>query len=114
MGLFDEVEERIVIVLGLSRVPDDEVRSERRLGFTGPNVGDATKEPFAVAPATHTAHQRRRDVLEAEVEVRHAGVADRVDERIGEVGRVEVQQANPVDPVGDLPDERDDRTLPHP
>ena len=102
-----------MIVLGLSWIAHDEVRPERRLGFAGPNVGDAAKEAFTVAPTTHAAHQRRRDVLEAEVEVRHTGVADRVDERIGEVRRVQVQQTNPIDPVGDLLDERDDRTLPH-
>ena len=60
--------------------------------------GDAVEEAVAVAPAAHAAQQRARHVLEREVEVRHAGGADGVDQRVGEVGRVQVEQPDPVDP----------------
>ena len=39
-------------------------------------------------------------MLQREVEVGHAGGADRVDQLVGEVGRVEVEQPHPVDPCG--------------
>ena len=43
----------------------------------------------------------------------HAGGADGVDQRLGEVGRVQVEQPDPLDPLGHRLDQRDDRPLPH-
>ena len=61
------------------------------------------EEPVAVAPAPHAAQQRPRHVLQRQVEVRHAGGADGVDERVGEVGRVEVEQPHPRRPARPRP-----------
>ena len=105
----DEGQELIVVGLGLARVADDEVRSERRVGLAPPDVVDATQEAVAVAPSTHPTQQRLADVLEGEIEVRHAGRADRVDQCVGQVARVQVQQPHPVGAIGDGLDERHDR-----
>jgi hypothetical protein len=53
-------------------------------------------------------------VLEGEVEVGHAGSADGVDQPVGEVARVQVQQPDPGDARRHRVDQRDDRALPHP
>ncbi len=111
LGLVDEVEQLIVVVLGLARVADDEVRPERSRRLDGADVGDAGEELLAVAPPAHAAHERRRDVLERQIEVRNTGVEDGTDEVVGEVARVQVQQANAIDPGGDLANQWDDRPL---
>ena len=98
LRLLDEAQQLVVVGLGLARVADDEVRAEGGLGLAAADVVDAGEEPLAVAPAPHAPQQRRRHVLQRQVEVRHAGGADRVDQRVGEVGRVEVEQPHPVDP----------------
>ena len=72
LGLLDEAEQLIVVALRLTGVADDEVAAERRVGTAGADVGDAPEEPIAVAPATHPPQQRLADVLQGQVEVRHA------------------------------------------
>ena len=67
------------------------------------------REPVAIAPATHTAQQRRRHVLQGEVEIGNARGADRVDQLVVELGRIEVQQPHPVDTGRDGFDQRHDR-----
>ena len=54
----DEREQLVVIALGLARVADDEVRAERGVGTTGPDVVDPPQEPLAVAPPAHPPEQR--------------------------------------------------------
>ena len=98
-----------MVGLGLARVADDEVAAERRVGLAVADVGDASQEAVAVAPAPHPPQQRLADVLQRQVEVRHAGGADHVDQRVGEIARVEVQQPHPVGALGDGLDERHDR-----
>ena len=105
----DEAQQQVVIGLGLARVADDEVRAERGVGPALADVGDPLQEAVAVAPPPHPAQQRLADVLQREVEVRHVGGADRVDQLVGEVARVEVQQPHPVGALGDRLDERHDR-----
>jgi hypothetical protein len=50
-------------------------------------------------------------VLQRQIEVGDARGADRVDEPVGEVGRVEVEQPHPVDPRRDPVDQRHDPAL---
>ena len=106
VGAFHEAQEGVVVALGLARVADDEVRPEGGVGPAGPDVVDAAGEALAVAPAAHPPQQRAGDVLERQVEVGHAGGADGVDQPVGQVGRVQVQQAHPVDPGRHLAHER--------
>jgi hypothetical protein len=109
LRLLDEVEELVVVGFGLAGIPDDEVAAERRVGFALTDLRDSIEESLPVAPAAHPAQQRLADVLQREVEVRHARVADRIDQVVAQVARVQVQQPHPIDLVGDGPDERDDR-----
>ena len=67
------------------------------------------QEPRAIAPAAHPPQQRLADVLQREIEVRHAGGADGVDQGIAEVAGVEIQEPHAVDPLGDGTHERHDR-----
>ena len=57
LGRLDEAEQLVVIVLGLTRIADDEVAAERRVGTAGADVGDAAQEPIAVAPPAHPPQQ---------------------------------------------------------
>ena len=70
-------------------------------GVGGPDVGDAAQEALAVAPAAHAGEQRARHVLQREVEVGHAGLEDRLDQLVGQAGRVEVEQPGALDPGRD-------------
>ncbi len=79
LRLLDEVQQLVVVGLGLARVADDEVAPERGVGLAVADVGDAVEEALPVAPAAHPAQQRLAHVLQRQVEVRHARVADRVD-----------------------------------
>ena len=108
VGLLDEAQQLVVVALGLARVADDEVAAERGVGLAVADVGDAAQEAVAVAPAPHPPQQRLADVLQRQVEVRHPAVADGVDEAVGQVARVQVQQAHPVGALGDGAHERDD------
>ena len=54
-GLGQELEEQVVIALGLARVAQDERGPEGRRGLGGADVGDAPQEALAVAPAPHAA-----------------------------------------------------------
>jgi len=103
-----------VVVLGLTRVADDEVGPEGRIGRGRPDGVDARQEAVPVAPAAHPTQQGHRHVLQGEVEVGHAGVEDRLDQVVGEVGRVQVQQAHPWHTLGDRPHEGHDGPLPRP
>ncbi len=100
LGGAHELEQLIVVVLGLTRVADDEVRAEGGARLGGPDGGDALEELVPVPPPAHAAQQRRRHVLQGEVEVGDPGGADGVDQGLGEVGRVQVEQPHPVHPLG--------------
>ena len=95
----DERQELVVVLLGLARVADDEVGAEGGLREAVADVGDAAQEPLAVAPPAHAPQERLGHVLQREVVVRHAAVADDVDQLVRQVGRVEVEQAGPLDPL---------------
>ena len=102
-----------MVGFGLARVADDEVGAEGGVGTTATDVGDAAKVPGTVTPAAHAAQERPRDVLEGQVaEVGHTGVEDHVDQPVGEIGRVEVEQPGAGHPGADGPDERHDRLRP--
>ena len=53
-------------------------------------------------------------MLEGEIEVRDARVADRVDQLVIEIGWVEVEKPNPIDPLCDRLDELDNLPLTYP
>ncbi len=72
-------------------------------------VVDASQEPIAVAPPPHAPQQGLRHVLQREVEVGHAGVADDVDQVVGEVRRIQVEQPHARHAGRHLADERHDR-----
>ena len=103
-----------MVFLGLAGVAEDERGPEGGRRFDGADLGDPPQEPLAVAPATHPGEQRPRDVLEGEVEVRHAGVEDRRHQVVGEAGRVEVEEPGALDQVGHRTGEPDDRLVPLP
>ena len=109
LRLLDEVEQLIVIVLGLTRVADDEVAAERRVGLALTDVGDPVEETLTVTPSTHPTQQRLGHVLQRQVEVRHTAGADRVDQRIRQIARVQVQEPHAVDGRSHRIDERHDR-----
>ena len=94
----EELEQEIVVALGLARVAEDEGGAEGGVGLGGPDVGDAAQEAVAVAPAAHAGQQRTRDVLQREVEVRHAGGEHGLDQLVGQPGGIEVEQAGALDP----------------
>ena len=70
----EELEEQVVVALGLAGVAEDERRAEGGGRLGGADVGDAAQEALAVAPAPHAGQQRAGHVLEGEVEVRHARI----------------------------------------
>ena len=98
-----------MIGLGLAGVTDDEAGPERGVGLAGADRLDAAEEAGAVAPSAHAAEQRLRHVLQRQVEVRHAGCADHVDQPVVELRGIEVQQPDTVDTRRDVGDEWDDR-----
>ena len=97
----DEAQQLVVVLLGLARVADDEVRAERGVGAQRADLLDALQVLLAVAPPPHAPHQRRGHVLERQVEVRHRPGAHQLDQLVGELGGVQVQQPHPVDLLGD-------------
>ena len=108
VGPGHEVQQGVVVLLGLTGVADYEVGPEGGIRFDGPDVVDPLHEAVAVAPAAHPTHQRWRDVLERQVEVWDTGRADRVDQPIAQLRRVEVEKPHTVDPVSHRLDQRDD------
>ena len=108
LRLLDEPQQLVVVALGLTGVADDEVAAEGGLRLAGADVGDAAQEAVAVTPPPHAAQQGLADVLQGEIEVGHSAVADGVDQRVGEIARVEVQQAHAVDAIGHGAHERHD------
>ena len=79
------------------------MNEERKVAWasTAADVGDAAQEAFAVTPSAHAGQQRAGDVLEGEVEVRHPGGQHRLDQLVGQPGRVQVEQPGAVDPGRD-------------
>ena len=111
VGSLHEGQQGVVVFLGLARVADDEVGAQGGFGLDAADVGNALQEALAVAPPPHAAHQRGRYVLEGQVEVRDAGGTDGGHEPVGQVRRVQVQQADPVHQVGYRLDQRHDGPL---
>ena len=68
--------------------------------------GDAVQEPVAVAPAPHAAQVRLGHVLQGEVEVGAAGRTHDVDQTVGELRWIQVQQPGPGHPRLTPPDQR--------
>ncbi|CAB4324141.1 unannotated protein [freshwater metagenome] len=103
-----------MVGLGLSRVPDDEVGTERRGGFASADVGDSLEESLTVTPTTHPAQQRCRHMLQRKIEIRDAGCADGVNERVGQIRRIEIEKSDSINELRHLLDQRNDGSLPHP
>ena len=102
-----------MVGLGLARVADDEVGSEGGRRLDGADGLDPLEEALAVAPPPHASHQRRRHVLQREVEVGDPGGQDRLDQLVGQVARVQVEQPDPRHPLGDGSHEGHDGALAH-
>ena len=66
------------------------------------------QEAVAIAPPAHAGQERAGHMLEGEVEVRHTGAEHRLDQLVGEPGRVEVEQPGALDPGRDGPGQRGD------
>ena len=94
----EELEQQVVVLLGLARVAEDEGGAEGGVGIGGSDVGDAAQEALAVAPAAHAGEQRAGHVLQREVEVGHAGREDGLDQLVGQPGGVQVEQPGALDP----------------
>ncbi len=105
----EEGEQLVVVLLGLAGVPEDERGAERGAWLRPPDRRDALEEAFAVAPPAHAREQRAGDVLERQVEVRHAGGEHHFHELGGEGGGVQVQQPRAPHHPGHRLDERDER-----
>ena len=109
LRLRDEAQQLVVVVLGLARIPDDERRPKRGVGFALPDGRDPFEKTTAVAPPPHAPEQALGDVLQRQVEVRDIGRADGVDQAIVELGRIQVEEPHPRRPLGYRLHERDDR-----
>ncbi len=81
-------------------VADDEVGPERGIGLAAGGCDRCAPGRRSPSPQpAHAAHQRRRDVLERQIEVRHRAGGDQLDEFVGQLGGVQVQQPDPVPPA---------------
>ena len=58
LGRLEELEEEIVVALGLARVAEDEGGTEGGVGCGPADVGDPAQEALAVAPAPHVGQER--------------------------------------------------------
>ena len=100
-GRGEEREQRVVVALGLAREADDERRAERGVGLGGADALDDLEEPVAAPPSLHPRSSGARGVLERQVEVRDDGreLEHRGDERVADLARVEVEEADAREPV---------------
>ena len=98
LGRGQERQQLVVVLLGLARVAHDEGRAQGGVGVDRPDALDAGQEAVAVAPAAHAAQVRSRHVLQGQIEVGAAGRAHDVDQTVGELGWIQVEQAGPGDP----------------
>ena len=103
LGRFEELEQPVVVAVGLPGIAEDERGAESGLGRGGPDVGDAAQEALAVAPASHAGQEGARDMLEREVEVGHAGAEHGLDELVGQARRIEIEQPGALDPAATRP-----------
>ena len=91
----------VVVVLGLARVADDEVRRGTRRRARRPRMSSMRRRKRS--PSPHRRMRRSsglRHVLQREVEVRARRSRTITSiRRVGEVGRVEVEQADPRRPL---------------
>ncbi len=97
LGRGEELEEQVVVALGLAGVAEDERRAEGGGRLGGADVGDAAQEALAVAPAPHARQVRTGHVLEGEVEVGHVRIEDGADQFVGEARRVQVEEPRALD-----------------
>ena len=97
----------VVVGLGLARVADDEVRAERGRRARGRGCRRCGSRNRSPSP-----HRRMRRSSGGDTccsdrsKYGHAGGADGVDQPVGEVRRVQVQQPDAVDPLGHRLDQR--------
>ena len=100
-GLFDEVFEFFELFLSLSREAGDEGGSEDEVRDGGAEFFDESCCSFSVDASLHSFEDSAADVLKRHVEVREdlAGLGDRSNQLVGEVDRVQVHEADPLDAV---------------
>ena len=93
LGFLHEAQQLVVIFLGLARVANNEVTSERGVWAERADVGNALQESVAIAPAAHSAKVWLADMLQREVEIRHACFEHGLDEFVCEIAWIQVQKS---------------------
>jgi len=83
--------------------------NEERKAASGWRARMAAMRSLPLAPPPHAPQQALGHVLQRQVEVRHAGRADGVDEPVVELGGIEVEEAGARHPLGDLVHQGNDR-----
>ena len=103
LGRLDEAQQLVVVGLGLAGVADDEVAAERRVGLARRMSAMRRRKR---SPSPHRRIRRSSGLLTCCRERSKYGTPDPqidVDQLVGEVARVEVQQAHPVGPARPTP-----------
>ena len=91
-----ERHELVVIVFGFTWVADNEVAAERGIGGHGANTFDALEETRPVSPSLHASQMLFARMLQRQVEIRHTSFENGVNQFIGQVAWIEIQQAHPI------------------
>ncbi len=96
LGRVEEREQFLMIGFGLAGEADDERRPEGRAGFVGADLVDHREEAITAPPPLHASQQRRRRVLQREVEVRDDGVEleHRRDERVLHFRGIQIEESH--------------------
>ena len=84
-----------MVLFGLTGVSDDKRGAKRGGRLHEPYSLEALREPGPVAPTAHSAEQPPYSVLERQVEVSAAGADHGVDQTVGELGRIQIQEPDP-------------------
>ena len=98
-GRFEESAELGEVRLGLAREAHDDIRADARQRRPGPDRLHEAEEVHGPAEPPHPTKQRRRGVLEGQVEVRHdpRGVGEDVEQPGTHLGGLEVGHPHPLD-----------------
>ena len=92
LGFLHEAQQLVVVFLGLARVANNEVASERGVWAERADVGNALQESVAIAPAAHATKVRLADMLQREVEIWHARFEHGLDQFVCEIAWIQVQK----------------------
>ena len=92
LGFLHEAQQLVVVFLGLAWVANNKVAAKRGVWAERADVGNALQEPVAIAPTAHATKVWLADMLQREVEIRHTRFEHGLDEFVGEVAWIQVQQ----------------------